>query len=70
MSWKESEQRSRLWFGDSLYVFSVEKELQVIVDKTQLLLKKGINDKQKLKGTKYIFFVLYFIDCPLYRGLF
>ena len=64
MSWKESEQRSRLWFDDSLYVFWIEKDIQVIVDKTQLLLKKCTNDIQKLKETNAIIFVIYFIPWP------
>ena len=32
----------------------------MIVDKTQLLLKKCINDKQKLKQTKDMLFVIHF----------
>ena len=38
----------------SLYIFWVENEIQVIVDKTQLLLKKCINYKQKLTEAKDI----------------
>ena len=40
------------------------------MDKTQLLLKKYLNDKQKLNETKDVLFVTSFIDCPLYRGFF